>query len=88
MVSQIESCFSDVQSYNGCTTTAALGNTGLAIGPGPGQVQFAGASSDTYTITALSKSGNTFTITKQTDGTVSRTCSTAGSGSCLGSGSW
>src|SRR3954451_4228455 len=88
MVSQVESCYSDAQTYSNCVTTAQLGNTGLNLGTGQGQVSVTGADASTYTIVAKSKSGNSFTITKRTDGTVSRTCSTAGSGSCLTGGTW
>jgi type IV pilus assembly protein PilA len=88
MVSQVESCYSDAQTYSSCTNAGSLGNTGLDLGPGPGQVRVAGADSNTYTITASSKSGNTFTITKKTDGTVTRTCTAGNTGSCLSSGTW
>jgi type IV pilus assembly protein PilA len=88
MVSQVESCYTDAQSYNGCMTTTDLGNTGLAVGAGTGSVQVSGAGTDTYTIVATSKSGNLFTIVKATDGTISRSCGTANSGSCLKGGSW
>jgi type IV pilus assembly protein PilA len=88
MVSQVESCYSDAQTYSNCTTSAQLGNTGLAIGTGSGQVTVESGSVDTYTITASSKSGNSFTIRKLTDGTVTRTCSAQNSGSCLSSGTW
>ena len=88
MVSQVESCYSDAQTYSNCTSAAQLGNTGLDIGAGSGQVRVSGATSDTYTIVASSKSGNAFTITKRTDGTVSRTCTTSNSGSCLNTGTW
>jgi type IV pilus assembly protein PilA len=89
MVSQVESCYSDAQNYSNCVTTTQLGSTGLDVGTGSGQVTVqVPASSDTYTITASSKSGNTFTIRKQASGVVTRTCSSGGSGSCLGSGTW
>ena len=55
MVSQVESCYSDAQNYANCTTTTALGNTGLDIGTASGQVTVSGATSDTYTISASSK---------------------------------
>ena len=42
---------------------------------------------DGYTITAQSKSGNRFVITK-TAGTTSRTCTTVGDGACPSNGSW
>jgi len=88
MVSQIESCFTDQQNYGSCTTTAALGNTGLSIGTATGQVTVQAADTNTYTIVAKSKSGNAFTIIKDSSGVISRSCSTTGgssSGSCQGS---
>ena len=80
-VTQMESCFADAQTYTGCT----LAGSGLATGSGTGQVAVT-VGSDTYTIVAKSKSNNTFTITKATDGTSSRACSGTGGG-CNG-GSW
>ena len=93
MVSQIESCFTDTQSYNDSTCTNAGGNpgpanTGLNLGTGAGQVQVSGAGTDTYTIVASSKSGNKFSIVKSSSGTSTRSCGSGGSGSCLGTGSW
>jgi type IV pilus assembly protein PilA len=88
MVSQVESCYSDIQNYQSCTTGTALGNTGLALGTASGQVTVTSTASDTYTIYASSKSGNMFSIQKLTNGTVTRTCSSGGTGSCLGSGTW
>jgi type IV pilus assembly protein PilA len=80
-VTQMESCFADNQSYTGCN----LSGSGLNVGSGTGQVAVT-PTSNTYTIVATSKSGNTFTITKATDGTSSRTCSGTGGG-CNGT-SW
>ena len=88
MVSQVESCYSDAQNYTSCTTPTQLGSTGLDIGTNSGQVTVNAGSSDTYTISASSKSGNKFTITKLNTGVVTRTCTSGGSGSCLGSGTW
>src|SRR4051794_36914678 len=87
MVSQIESCYTDAQSYNSCTDTTQLGNTGLSIGAGGGSVTVS-AASDSFTVTATSKSNNTFSIVKGTNGAITRSCSTAGSGSCLTGSSW
>src|SRR6476659_5132096 len=58
MVSQIESCFSDSQDYGKCKTGTELGNTGLSIGAGTGQVTVAAAGTDTYQIVGKSKSSN------------------------------
>src|SRR5881397_3715071 len=71
MVSQVESCYSDAQNYGNCMNPA---NTGLAIGTATGQVTVAAAATDTYQIVGHSKSGNFFTITKGTDGAVTRSC--------------
>ena len=94
LVSQIESCFTDTQSYNdsSCTNDGngnkGPKNTGLNLGAGSGQVQVTAAGTDAYTIVALSKSGNHFSIIKSSSGTSTRTCDSAGSGSCLSTGSW
>ena len=85
MVSQVESCYTDAQNYQNCTSPA---NTGLSIGTLTGQVNVTAPTTDTYVIVGHSKSGNFFTITKGTDGAVTRTCTTAGSGSCLSTGTW
>jgi type IV pilus assembly protein PilA len=90
MVSQVESCYSQKQAYTNCVSSTDLGNTGLAYGTGVGQVSVASSAADVYVVTAKSKSGNTFTITKATDGTSTRGCSTSGgttNGGCDGS-SW
>jgi len=88
MVSQVESCYTDAQDYGACTTPQ---NTGLSLGSLTGQVRVSAAGTDTYVIIGHSKSGNFFTITKGTNGTITRSCTTGGQGSCLsttGSGTW
>ena len=91
MVSQMETCFDDHQDYGQCTTNATIINTNLPIDntypPGSGQVAAQGDVS-TFTIAAQSVSGNFFTITKASNGTVTRTCGTQNSGGCQGSGTW
>jgi type IV pilus assembly protein PilA len=87
MVSQVESCFTDEQTYVTCTQPT---NSGLAYGTGTGQVEMTGGTptTTTYTIVGHSKSTNNFTIIKDPNGTIRRVCDSAGSGSCLNSGSW
>ncbi len=87
MVSQIESCFTDEQSYTNCKTSLTKTNTGLNVNETPG-VAITAASADGYTIVGTSKSTNTFTITKASGGAAVRTCSATGSGACPSSGSW
>jgi type IV pilus assembly protein PilA len=84
-VSQVESCATDNAGvYSNCTTAAQLGNTGLDIGTGAGQVSITATGGGTgYDIVATSKSTNTFTISKAgATGISTRTCTTAGNGGC------
>ena len=91
MVSQMETCFTDSQDYSSCTSNSTIVNTNLPIDnnmpPGIGSVAARGTT-NTFTIVAQSRSGNFFTIEKNSSGTITRTCSSGGSGGCLGSGSW
>jgi type IV pilus assembly protein PilA len=95
MVSQVESCYSQKQSYTNCVTAADLGNTGLTIGTGDGEVSITATGSGAnagqgYTIVGQSKSGNDFSISKDAaTGATSRTCTNSGAsnGGCDGS-SW
>jgi type IV pilus assembly protein PilA len=88
MVSQVESCYADTQDYTQCNSSTALPNasTGLNWGTASGQVSVTGATTSTYTIQAVSKSGNIFQIIKS-GGTITRDCGnptvgTRGSGGC------
>ncbi|HEX2016320.1 MAG TPA: prepilin-type N-terminal cleavage/methylation domain-containing protein [Solirubrobacteraceae bacterium] len=80
LVSQVESCFTDNstgQGYAACNTSTALGNTGLPWGTAAGQVSVTAAAApptNTYTIQAVSPSGNVYQISKATTGTVTRDC--------------
>src|SRR5450755_1235172 len=38
--------------------------------------------SNTYTVVSTSKSGNKYTVVRSTTGTITRSCTTAGSGAC------
>jgi type IV pilus assembly protein PilA len=90
MVTQVESCFADTQNYGSCTTASALGTTGLDIGTGSGQVSVASSAATSYVVTAVSKSTNTFTITKVSGGAPTRGCtvpSGSDKGGCNG-GTW
>jgi len=89
LVSQVESCFTDTQSYASCDTAVELGATGLDIGSTAGKVEVTGATASVYTAKAHSKSTGTFNIVKAADGTSSRTC-TGGTKGCTGGdpGTW
>jgi type IV pilus assembly protein PilA len=86
LVSQLESCYTDNNTYVGsgnggsCLGTA----TGLSLGAAAGQVEVTAVAANTYTVVGHSKSGNNFTITKASDGTTQRSCSVGSSGNSGG----
>jgi type IV pilus assembly protein PilA len=84
-VSELESCYTTTQAYNSTECTNALTEAGLSAS----NVAFT-ATADSYTITATSKSTNTFLIKKAT-GTniVTRECTRPKTnGGCPASLSW
>ena len=86
LVSQLESCYTDNNTYSGSGNGGSClsGNTGLSVGTAQGQVEVTAAAAQTYTVVGHSKSGGNFTISKDSVGNVTRTCS---GGSCSG-GTW
>ena len=94
LVSHVESCFAETQTYAECDLEADLGDTGLPVVDGAptanGTVGVASSSADGYTVTAQSESGHTFSIVHNTDGTNTRSCVAGTSnddGGCNG-GTW
>jgi type IV pilus assembly protein PilA len=91
MLSQMETCFTDFETYAQCTSNATIVNTNLPIDnnfpPAAGNVAAQGTRT-TYTIVAQSVSGNFFTIEKLSSGSVSRSCTTAGLGACQTGATW
>ena len=92
LVSQVESCYTNTEDYSQCVpdATGKVGgeDTGLNIGTSKGQVTMtaAAAAPTSYTVTAYSKSGTNFIITKTNGGASARSCTNAGAGGCKGSG--
>ena len=90
MVSAVQSCFGETQSYAACNTEAELAangaKSGVKIGAAAGQVTITvPATDDQYTVAALSRSGTTFSIVTAADGSTTRTCGPAanvGKGGC------
>jgi type IV pilus assembly protein PilA len=85
IVSAMEACYNEVDRYDPCPDAPS----GVTIGPDPGQVEIT-PSGDEYLIVAHSHSGNTFSVQKLADSTVTRSCdTTAGTtrGGCVGT-SW
>ena len=88
MVSHVESCFADNQDYTLCDSVGELGTTGLVIGTGAGEVSFGTMGQNTYNVIGHSKSGNTFTITKNNGLGPTRSCTDPGKGACKSDGTW
>jgi len=81
LASHMESCFTNAETYAGCDTSADVTNSGLALGTADGQVEVTPNGTIGYTIIGHSRSGNDFTYLKA-NSTVTRTCTTAGTGGC------
>jgi type IV pilus assembly protein PilA len=98
MVSQVESCFATNEDYTNCTdANLPTTTTGLPVGTAKGQVHVSNQSATGYVVTAWSKSGSDYVITKDpTTGAVTRSCllhgGAAGSannkGGCKNDGTW
>ena len=93
LVSQVESCFADSQDYTTCGNAyLTTQSTGLDLmptdnaAPTAGKVSVTATTATRFTVTAASKSGNTFLITRAPGGAYSRSC-TGSTGGCNG-GSW
>jgi type IV pilus assembly protein PilA len=83
-VSQIETCFTDGETYSGCTIPTT---SGLPVGSGQGQVEVTATGSNTYTIVGHSKSGCNFTIQRLATGATTRSAA-AQSGQTCSVSSW
>lgn len=81
-VSAVESCYADEQDYTKCAIASVFTGAGLT------GITASGVTTNAYTLEATSKSANKFRIVKAADGTTSRTCDTAGTGSCKAGGLW
>jgi len=72
-------------------TAAALNAAEKTLPTGGGAfISAAGGTANTFTVTATAakSSGNTFTIARNANGEVTRSCTTKSTGSCPSTGSW
>ena len=86
LVSAVESYYATNQTYVGSATDTDVTQSGVN-GTGNGQASVTASSATGYTIVGNSASGNKFTITKA-GATMTRTCTTTGSGACPSGGTW
>ena len=86
-ISQIESCFTDAETYVGCGTATQFSGLPYGTGEKSGRVEVTASDATTYTIVAHSKSGGEFTAQKGSNGVVTRTCGDTVTKGCNG-GNW
>jgi type IV pilus assembly protein PilA len=89
MVSHMESCFTDNETYVGCTAKLNSAATGLNVAAGSGGVQVTAESATGYTVRAVSKSnGGTrwFQIVHASGAQDARSCNPDGGG--CNAGTW
>ena len=88
MQTAMETYYTDEQTYVGADL-AALQKIEPAIGSGKATPSIKTAGTvDSYAVQSVSKTGNTFWITKASNGGVTRNCTTTGTKGCPSSGSW
>ena len=88
LMGEVEACFVDRDDFGRCDSAADLGDTGLALGTGQGEVRVSAAAGTTYTVEAYSRSGNVFRVRRQADGERRFSCDTGGEAGCRAGGSW
>ena len=81
MASHMESCFTNKETYAGCTASQDVTGSGITVGTGVGQVAITEDAAVGYTLVGTSKSGNKFTY-KKSGSTVTRSCTVASTGGC------
>jgi type IV pilus assembly protein PilA len=94
LASQIESCYTNTEDYTGCLPQAdgTVGGdaTGLKIdlaaAPAKGTVKATASDATSYVISATSKSGTVYKITKAAGGASVRSCTAPSTGGCKAAG--
>lgn len=95
VVSSVESCYSETHDYEACDTApeldAADSPPGVELTDTTAKAKGAvavEATDDTYTVVGYSRSDNTFSIEKASDGTYTRSCTAATQGGCRTGNVW
>ncbi|HYP48347.1 MAG TPA: type IV pilin protein, partial [Thermoleophilaceae bacterium] len=88
VVSALESCYTQNETYVGCDTSDDITKSGIKIGTAKNEVALTTLEANTFAVTAKSESDHTFMITKGVDGTSARSCTVAGKGGCKTGSVW
>jgi type IV pilus assembly protein PilA len=88
LVSHMESCFTEAESYVQCTATHAdIAGSGLPVSGAGATLAISGQTATGYQIVGTSKSTHTFTYLKN-GATVTKSCTPAGGGGGCNAGTW
>jgi type IV pilus assembly protein PilA len=88
LVSHMESYYATEQTYKGAEASPDVTKSGLPLGAAKGQVDVTAEDDNTYTIVAFSESGGKFTISKDANGKITRSCDKKGEGGCPSDLTW
>jgi type IV pilus assembly protein PilA len=86
-VSMLESYYANERKYTDAEKSNEVTKSGITIGSGKGEVALTLAD-QTYTVVGYSQSGTKFTIAKDANGKLTRSCDNKGDGACPTSGNW
>jgi type IV pilus assembly protein PilA len=87
IVSGLETYYANERKYSDADKSQEITKSGIDVGAGKGKVQLT-LNAETYTIVAHSQSGTKFTIQKDSDGKLTRSCDNDGEGACATGGKW
>ena len=87
LVSHMESCFAGAESYAACDASTDVTESGIPLGTAEGEVEISGLGDETYVLTGLSRSGESFVYDKDTTRTPATLKTCTGDHGCNG-GSW
>jgi type IV pilus assembly protein PilA len=87
LVSLVEACNTEQGDYRRCDTAPALDTSGIDLGSGPGEVEVSTSAQHTYTVRAVSQSGNWYAISRTATG-MAQTCGTPAHAGCPAGGDW
>jgi type IV pilus assembly protein PilA len=89
VVTLIEACGTEANDdYTQCDDATSLKGANVDFGSAAGDVEADAPTARTYAITAHSKSGTDFVITRLSSGGSQRTCNHSGQGGCHADGTW
>jgi type IV pilus assembly protein PilA len=87
LVSSLESYYATERKYTDADSSQEIKRSGIDIGSGKGQAELT-LNDDTYAVVAYSQSGTKFTIEKDSNGKLTRSCDKDGEGGCPSDGTW